>query len=152
MFSKSRPTPASGSSGVTPRAGTAGSTFSVLGSDVVIEGHVTADVDLHLDGRVEGDVSCATLVQGPTSLIRGAVRADSARLAGTIEGSVDVGELVIQASARVTGDVAYGKLTIEQGAQVDGRFHPRGAAATEAGASGPQLVVDSRPAGLLASG
>ncbi len=149
MFSKSRPTPASGSSGVAPRSTNGAGTFSVLGGDVVIEGNVTAGVDVHLEGRVDGDVSCATLVQGPASVIRGTVTAETARLAGTIEGSVSVGELVIQASARVTGDVAYGKLTIEQGAQVDGRFRPRGAA----GASGPQLVIDSRPAAaeLLAS-
>ena len=30
------------------------STFSVIGSDVVITGNVTAEVDLHIDGRVEG--------------------------------------------------------------------------------------------------
>lgn len=145
MFSKSRPTPASASSGVTARSGAG--TFSVLGPDVVIEGNVAAGVDLHLEGRVEGDVTCATLVQGPASVIRGSVTAETARLAGTIEGSVSVGELVIEASARVTGDVAYGKLTIEQGAEVDGRFRPRGAAA--AGAGGPQLVLDSRPTELL---
>lgn len=149
MFSKSRPTPASGSSGVTPRGGGNGSgTFSVLGPDVVIEGNLTAGADLNLEGRVEGDVTCATLVQGAQSVIRGTVRAGTARLAGTIEGSVDVGELVIQASARVTGDVAYEKLTIEQGAEVDGRFRPRGAAA----ATGPQLVLDSRPAPELLTG
>jgi cytoskeletal protein CcmA (bactofilin family) len=105
------------------------STFSVLGADVVVTGNIAASVDLHLDGRVEGDISCATLVQGRDSVIQGAVTAEVARLAGTVEGSISVRELVIQASARITGDVTYESLTIEQGSQVNGRFSPKSAAA-----------------------
>lgn len=112
-----------------PARGGVQSTFSVLGADVVVTGNIAASVDLHLDGRVEGDISCATLVQGRDSVIQGAVTAEVARLAGTVEGSISVRELVIQASARITGDVTYESLTIEQGSQVNGRFSPKSAAA-----------------------
>ena len=105
------------------------STFSVLGADVVVTGNIAASVDLHLDGRVEGDITCASLVQGRDSVIKGAVTAEVARLAGTVEGSISARELVIQASARITGDVTYESLTIEQGSQVEGRFSPKSAAA-----------------------
>lgn len=111
-----------------PARGGTQSTFSVLGADVVVTGNIAATVDLHLDGRVEGDISCASLVQGRDSVIRGAVTAEVARLAGTVEGSITAKELVIQASARITGDVTYESLTIEQGSQVDGRFSPKAAA------------------------
>ena len=84
MFSKSKQTPAQGSSAVSQPArapgGAHGSSFSVLAADVVIEGNITAQVDLHLDGRVEGDVACASLVQGAGSMIRGAVVAETARI------------------------------------------------------------------------
>ena len=43
-----------------------GSTFSVLGPDIVINGDLSAKVDLHLDGKIDGNVSCAALVQGET--------------------------------------------------------------------------------------
>jgi cytoskeletal protein CcmA (bactofilin family) len=101
-----------------------GSTFSVLGADMAIKGNVTASTDLHLDGRVEGDVTCSTLVQGENGEIVGAVQAESARLAGTVRGTIAVRELVILETARIHGDVHYDVLTIEQGAQVDGRFAP----------------------------
>jgi cytoskeletal protein CcmA (bactofilin family) len=104
------------------------STFSVIGGDVVVTGNIAASVDLHLDGRVEGDIACASLVQGRDSVIRGAITAETARLAGTVEGSISVKELVIQASARITGDVAYDSLVVEQGSKVEGRFSPRQAA------------------------
>lgn len=103
----------------------AGSTFSVLGADTSIKGDISASADLHIDGRVEGDIACASLVQGESSEIAGNVRAETARLSGTVRGSIHARDLVVLKSARIHGDVHYDKLTIEQGAQVEGRFAPR---------------------------
>ncbi|MEL7199420.1 MAG: polymer-forming cytoskeletal protein [Pseudomonadota bacterium] len=100
------------------------STFSVLGSDVVIKGDISASADLHIDGTVEGDIKCASIVQGEGSQISGSVMAETARLSGKVTGSITARDLVILQSARIEGDVHYDALTIEQGAQVDGRFAP----------------------------
>ncbi len=107
----------------------AGSTFSVLGPDIAIHGDLTAIADLHLDGRIEGDISCAALVQGEASEVSGVVIAESARIAGKIKGSITASTLVILKTARIEGDVTYGSLTIEEGAQVDGKFTHRTAEA-----------------------
>lgn len=106
----------------------ASGTFSILGADVAIVGDISATVDLHIDGRVEGDVSCATLDQGAASEILGAVRAEEARLAGKLRGSITAGTLVILKTARIEGDVHYHQLTVEAGALVDGRFTQRASA------------------------
>jgi cytoskeletal protein CcmA (bactofilin family) len=127
------------------------STFSVIGADVTITGNISAKVDLHIDGRVEGDIACASLVQGEASAIHGAITAETARLAGTVNGSVDARELVITASAHVTGDVSYETITIEQGGHVDGQFRHKskgGHVTTPALASG-LADNESRPALLL---
>ncbi len=101
--------------------------FSVIGADIVITGDISASTELHVDGTINGDMTCASLVQGEGSSVK---RRDqggkSARLAGTVDGSIDARELVILRSATIKGDVHYDALTIEQGAQVDGRFAPRG--------------------------
>ena len=101
------------------------STFSMIGSDVTIVGNVTASADLHVDGRIEGDITCASLVQGETSELEGAIEAQSARLSGRVDGSITARELVILKTARINGDVYYDALTIEQGAEVQGRFAHR---------------------------
>ena len=92
MFSKLKPTPAnmSGPAEAPARMATGArhATFSILGTDVVITGNVSATVDLHVDGRIEGDRACANLVQGQDSLIKGAIVAESAKLAGTVDGSI----------------------------------------------------------------
>lgn len=100
-------------------------TFSILGSDVVVTGNVSASVDLHVDGRIEGDLQCANLVQGEASEIKGAVIAETAKIAGLIDGSIEAKTLVIHASARITGDVAYESITIETGGKVEGRLSHR---------------------------
>jgi cytoskeletal protein CcmA (bactofilin family) len=106
----------------------ASTTFSVFGADITIRGDIHASADLHIDGQVEGDIACQALVQGESSTITGAITAETARLAGAVRGSIITRELVILKTARVHGDVVYDALTIEQGAQVDGRLSPRGAA------------------------
>ena len=101
------------------------STFSVIGSDVTIKGDISATTELHVDGTIEGDIACASIVQGETSVIQGAIEAESARMAGTVKGSISARELVILRSAKIHGDVHYDALTIEQGAEVEGRFAPK---------------------------
>lgn len=100
--------------------------FSLIGGDVTIAGNISASVDLHIDGRVDGDISCAALVQGAESRIKGHVTAQTARLAGLVDGSIDAGELVVESTARITGDVTYERITIEPGGQVEGRFAHKG--------------------------
>ncbi len=103
----------------------AGQTFSVLGPDIAISGNLAAKMDLHVDGRVDGDISCAALVQGEASEVNGSVVAENARVAGKIKGSISAAVLVIHKTARIEGDVTYGALTIEEGAHVDGKFTHR---------------------------
>jgi cytoskeletal protein CcmA (bactofilin family) len=104
-----------------------GHTFSIIAADVEIIGNLNARVDLHIDGKVQGDVTCGSLVQGEGSLISGKVVAASARLSGQVEGSIEAGELVIEASARISGDVTYENLTIAPGSQVEGKFKHKSA-------------------------
>lgn len=98
--------------------------FSMLGADTRITGNIHASADLHVDGSVEGDISCNALVQGEGSEITGAVRAESVRIAGLLRGSVTARDVVILKTARIEGDVSYETLTIEQGARLDGRLSP----------------------------
>ncbi|HKX79733.1 MAG TPA: polymer-forming cytoskeletal protein [Novosphingobium sp.] len=137
MFAKS---PKSEVNTAASRAG-AGATFSLLGADTAVTGDIVASSDLHLDGKVDGDIACAGLVQGEASTITGTVTADTARLAGTIEGSITARELIILKTARIHGDVHYDSLTIEQGALVDGTLAPRGAGS--AGDAAPVRMAGS---------
>lgn len=122
MFNNARGGREAGATGSAPPTAAGGKRgmFSVIGPDVVIIGNVSATADLHIDGCVEGDVHCSSLVQGSESRIQGAVHAESARIAGSIEGAVSVRQLTVERAARITGDVEYESISIETGASVDG--------------------------------
>jgi cytoskeletal protein CcmA (bactofilin family) len=127
MFSKS------GKDGTAPeRPRRGGGIVSVIGDDAVITGNITAADGLRIDGRIEGDVRCGALEQGPGGTIVGNIAAEQARLAGLVDGTVDVRILVLEGSARITGDVTYETLTIASGARVEGRFSHRDPAAASA--------------------
>ncbi|MEH6702956.1 bactofilin family protein [Parasphingorhabdus sp.] len=105
--------------------GSSGSSFSIIGDGIIITGNIESKVDLHIDGEVIGDVKCLSLVQGPSSKIQGAIVAQNASLSGAVEGSIDAGDLAIASTARISGDVSYENVTIEQGGHVDGKFKHR---------------------------
>jgi cytoskeletal protein CcmA (bactofilin family) len=108
-----------------PRGAGKGATYSFIGPEVVVTGDIATPGQLHVDGKVVGDVSCGTLSQGDGGEINGNILADEARLAGLIDGAVSAGSLLLEPTARVTGDVLYETLTVSTGAQVDGRFKRR---------------------------
>lgn len=126
MFSRGKSPEADAAVTTKMATGARNTTFSIIGSDVVIKGDISASVDLHVDGQIEGDLKCAALVQGEGSAIRGSVFAESARIAGIVEGSIEAIDLVIEGTALVTGDVTDENLTIVQGGEVDGRLMKRG--------------------------
>lgn len=125
--------------------------FSVLGPDVIVTGNVTASSDLHIDGRVEGDVNCGSLAQGAESQIFGSVTAEVARIAGAVEGTVRVRNLTVERSAKISGDVEYENITIENGGHIDGRLkhmstiQQQQQAAPAAPAAGPRPVEVTPP-------
>ena len=122
-----------------------GHTFSIIASDVEIIGNVSAGVDLHIDGKVQGDVTCAKLVQGEGSIITGKVTAESAKLSGHVKGSIEANELVVESSARIKGDVIYGNLTIAPGGQIEGKFSPKSRAKPSIATAPVEVGRDSDP-------
>lgn len=122
-----------------------GHTFSIIGSDVEIIGNVSARVDLHIDGKVQGDVTCGNLVQGEGSFIAGKVTAESAKLSGHVEGSIETNDLVIESSARVKGDVIYSNLTIAPGGQVVGKFSHKSTAKPSISGAPVNIGADGDP-------
>ncbi len=104
-----------------PAARSGNGTLSFLGAEVTVTGNISGQGNLHIDGRVDGDVSCTSLIVGNSGQVNGNITADNAKIAGSINGTVAAKVLTIEASARITGDLSYDSVSVETGAQVDGR-------------------------------
>ena len=136
MFSRTVPAPAARAKPV--RTGTPGLTF--IGPEAVVSGDLATDAQLHVDGRIDGDVRCGQLIQGTAGMIAGNISADEARLAGAVQGTVAARTLIVAASARIMGDVAYDTISIEAGAQIEGRLARRAALGLDDAAE-PALIA-----------
>lgn len=121
------------------RAGPPGLSF--IGPEVLVSGDLATDAQLHIDGRIDGNVRCAQLVQGQAGTIAGDIYADEARIAGTVEGTVSVRTLFVEASARIMGDVAYETLSIDAGALIEGRLARRAALGLEDKSGAPLIAT-----------
>ena len=131
MFSSKQP-----STGA--RSGTP--SLSFIGPEVIISGDLATDAQLHVDGRIDGNVRCAQLCQGADGIISGNIHADEARLAGTVEGTVSAATVSVEASARILGDIAYDTISIDAGARIEGRLGRRAATGGESDAQ-PSLIA-----------
>lgn len=123
MFSRDRSTPTPAARPA--RNGAPGLSF--VGPETVVSGDIATAAQLHVDGRIDGNVRCAQLIQGTGGIIAGNIEADEARLAGTVEGTVVARTLFVEASAKILGDVAYETLSIDAGADIEGRLARRAA-------------------------
>ena len=124
--------------------------MSVIGADITITGNIEASVDLHIEGRVNGDVRCATLILGESSSVTGSIYADRVRVSGSVDGAIETKDLAIEATARVTGDITYDRLRVANGGVVEGQMKRKAVEEPAVDNSKLKLVEpkkDSKPAG-----
>lgn len=100
----------------------------LIGAGTVIEGDLTFDGGLRVDGRVHGNVNSAegkpgTLVLSEAARIEGEIRVSHVVINGAVVGPVHAADYVeLQSKANVTGDVYYRTLEMHLGAVVQGRL------------------------------
>ena len=123
-----------------------GARFSFVGPEMSVTGDIAAGGDLHVDGKILGDVRCSNLTLGESGEIRGNIVAETARLAGLVDGAVEAGTLTLDRSARITGDVLYEILTVNSGADVEGRFKRRRGAGDGSSGAKAENVRPAQPA------
>jgi len=62
--------------------------ISTISEDLTITGNVESKGELHLNGRVQGDVCCVALVLGKNAQLEGNVVAEDVMVRGRLIGSV----------------------------------------------------------------
>jgi len=115
-------------------------TGSVIGAGITVTGNIEASVDLQIHGKVTGDVRCATLLLGEHGEVHGNIHAERVRVAGLVEGSIETGDLAVEASARIAGDVAYSRIRIANGGVIHGKIKHLPANDVYLGNGKPRLV------------
>jgi cytoskeletal protein CcmA (bactofilin family) len=101
---------------------------SLIGSGTRVEGNVVFSGGLRVDGEVRGNITSAdgqegTVVISEKASVEGAISVGHVVINGTVIGPVFAGvSLELLPAARVTGDVEYHQIEIQQGAVIQGRL------------------------------
>ena len=95
---------------------------SIISADLHIVGDIEGDGELHVEGRVDGNIRCETLTIGESGQVEGKIITTSLTLLGTITGTVRARTVRMTETARMIGDVAHEKIEIRPGALVDGLY------------------------------
>jgi len=123
-----RPTPSAKPSAPSPSVGASSapsysgkSVPSIIGEDLSIVGNVTSKGEIQVDGEIQGDVHCVSLLLGEKSRVTGGVVADDVVVRGSVSGSISGMRVTLQAQSHVEGDIYHQSLSIEQGAYFEGK-------------------------------
>ena len=131
----------------------------VVGPGIHLQGNVSSCAHLVVEGRIDATLLTAQrmdiLLGGRFS---GTAEVHEAVISGHVDGKLTVtGRLLLRPGARVTGELHYGSLQIEPGAQLHGSLAPIGAVRTDIPAlatapAKPHLAVaagnETAPAGV----
>jgi cytoskeletal protein CcmA (bactofilin family) len=91
---------------------------SLLSADLVINGNLTSEGDMQVDGKVEGDILSKQLTISSQAVVRGSVEADTVVVAGEVTGQIKARHVTLTKTAKVIADVLQERLTIEPSAEV----------------------------------
>lgn len=119
---------------------------TLIAAGAIVEGTITFDGVLEIEGRVDGNVRArsdehAVVRVLPGGQVRGNVSAPLVVINGTVTGNVQSSDHVeLAPHAVINGDVRYNLLEMSRGAQVNGRLLFNGSAPVPAG--GVDLLGD----------
>ncbi len=94
--------------------------LSVISPNVRIVGDIVSQGEVHVDGEIDGNISCQILTVGEGARISGEVTAESVKVHGDLSGKINAPIVSITKTARVTGDIIHESLEIEVGAYFEG--------------------------------
>jgi cytoskeletal protein CcmA (bactofilin family) len=112
------PSPApAGTAAAAPRA-----TTCVIGTKTTVKGEISGDEDILVEGTVEGQIKIQKDVRvGPGGTVKATVHAQSVLISGEMIGDCHAQNRVeIQATGRLTGNIAAPRVVIAEGAVFKG--------------------------------
>ena len=105
---------------------------TVIAKGLKIVGSVTAEGLVEVNGQVDGELHCTSLIISRGAHVAGTIAAGRVVVDGRVEGPIQGDDVILKSQAHVVGDIHHQSLSIESGAFFDGRsVHARARQATE---------------------
>jgi cytoskeletal protein CcmA (bactofilin family) len=91
---------------------------TIIGSSASIEGNISLENSIRIDGKLIGDINCKSSVSvGEKGYVKGDIFAENVSVSGIVEGCIKCsGLLEISAGGKLVGDVDVSSISIGDGA------------------------------------
>lgn len=95
---------------------------TTINEGVTIEGKLSFQSSLRIDGRFEGEITSDGIIHvGPSGFVRSNLTLKSAIIEGVVEGHIHVKEnLELRSTAQVKGDITAKTIKVDEGATMTG--------------------------------
>ncbi|MBU4433486.1 MAG: polymer-forming cytoskeletal protein [Alphaproteobacteria bacterium] len=118
---KIEPLPTTPIASVDPARKTTPKVASLISADITIEGNITGEGELQVDGIVRGDIRVGRLTVGETGHVEGSVYAEASEVRGRVVGSITSKQVRLYGTSYIDGDITHEQLAMETGAFFQGR-------------------------------
>ena len=98
--------------------------ISIIGRDLTIIGQglrIISKGKIRVEGEIQGDVLGTEVIIGDVGKVTGVVSAETITVFGSIMGTIRGVRVLLEAGAKVEGDVHHQTLSVDEGAQLEGR-------------------------------
>jgi len=95
--------------------------YTIIHNDVAIVGDLRTDGHIEVNGRIEGTSNSRSILVREDGWVEGTILADVAEIRGTVVGAVRAMTVIVGTNARIHGSIFHNSLTVEPGAQLEGR-------------------------------
>ena len=93
---------------------------AIIDACLNIDGNLTTEGEVQVDGRINGNIRCAHLTVGREATIIGDIVAEEVVVRGKVTGIIRGNRVILQEGAQVESEIFQSKLTIEEGANFKG--------------------------------
>jgi cytoskeletal protein CcmA (bactofilin family) len=94
---------------------------SNISNDLTIIGDVSSKGSVTLDGAIEGNIYCTSLIVTANGRVNGGIVANQeVTVQGQVKGTIRGRRVMLQSSAKVEGDIFHQGIGIEMGTRYDG--------------------------------
>lgn len=95
---------------------------TIISEDIVINGNISAQRPVCLEGTVEGDLKGDQVIIGKAGAVTGSIVANAVEVHGRVLGSIQSKSVMLYKTAHVEGDIVHQGIGIEMGTHYDGRL------------------------------
>ena len=89
---------------------------SLLSSDIVIQGTIKTNGEIHIEGHVDGEIHSNSVIIGLTGHVKGTLIAEHVTVRGRIEGIIHAKNVHLCDTCHVEGEIHHEVIAVETGA------------------------------------